>query len=279
MSFKKPADLFDLSGKTALVTGSSRGLGHEFAGTLAAAGARVVLHATNTELLNQVESDFKAQGLDVCSCAANLLVQSEIDKLVKFCKQNVGHIDILVANAGVEHMELVQDLSTDGIQYQFQVNVFAPMLLTSALVPDMKKNGWGRLIYLSSISAHQGQGMTGHSIYSASKAALDGFLHTASVEVGPFGITANSISPGVFLTDMAKDNMASHGEAGKQLYDAYAAMTAVGHWGDPENLAGALLLLASDAGSYITGTTVLVDGGTRVMQLPAAPQNPAETFN
>ena len=132
----------------------------------------------------------------------------------------------------------------------------------------MKEKGWGRLIYLSSISAYQGQGSSGHSVYSATKVAINGFLQTASMELGRHGITANSIVPGVFLTDMAKGGLAALGETGQGVYDGYANMTSLGRWGDPSELEGALLLLASDAGSYISGTALFVDGGARIAALP-----------
>lgn len=272
MPVKNPLELFDLTDRTALVTGASRGLGRQFAFALASAGARVVLNATKEQLLGEVEAEMREQGYDVYRCVANLKQPAEIDKLVTACKQEVGHIDILVANAGIEIPGYVDAVTDEAIQDTLQVNLVAPMQLTRALVPDMKKNKWGRLIYLSSISGFQGQGKTGHAVYSAVKAALRGYVQTASMEVGPFGITANAIAPGVFLTDMAKNGMKAMGEAGEQFYNAYASMTALGRWGNPvHELTGPLLLLASDAGAYISGTTLLVDGGARAAALPSAP--------
>lgn len=269
MSIKTPSELFNLTGKTALVTGSSRGLGKEFASALAAAGAQVMLNATQEKLLNEVETELKTQGFSVYSCAANLKDSSEIDKLVKVCQEKLGHVDILVANAGIELPGFIDSVSDETIQDSLQVNLVAPMQLTRALVPDMKKNKWGRLIYLSSISGFQGQGQTGHAVYSATKSALQGYLQTASMEVGPYGITANAIAPGVFLTDMAKDSLDEMGEVGQQFYNDYASMTALGRWGNTrDEIIGPVLLLASDAGGYITGSTLLVDGGARAAALP-----------
>lgn len=265
---KTPDQIFDLSGKTALVTGSSRGLGKQFAGALAAAGAEVMLTATRIETLKEVEDELRAAGFKAHSFAANMCEQADIDALVANCHEVMAGVDILVANAGIEIGELVEDISNVALHTALQVNLAAPIQLTRALSPGMKQKGWGRLIYLSSISGYQGQGNSGHSVYSATKAGINGFLQTASMELGKHGITANSIVPGVFLTDMAKDGLKALGEAGQGVYDAYANMTALGRWGDPVELEGALLLLASDAGSYISGTALFIDGGARAAALP-----------
>lgn len=266
---KTPAELFDLTGKTALVTGSSRGLGMQFARALATAGAEVMLTATQIESVKKVEEEFRAAGLQAHSFAANMCEQADMDALVANCQEVMGGVDILVANAGMEANELVEDITNEALHKTIQVNLAAPIQLTRALTSGMKEKGWGRLIYLSSISGYQGQGDSGHSVYSATKIGLNGFLQTASMELGRHGITANSIVPGVFLTDMAKDGLEALGEAGQGVYTAYASMTALGRWGDPsEELAGALLLLASDAGSYISGSALFVDGGARAASLP-----------
>ena len=266
---KTPAEIFDLTGKTALVTGSSRGLGKQFARALAAAGAEVMLTATQLESVKKVEEEFHAAGLKAHSFAANMCEQADMDALVANCEEVMGGVDILVANAGIEIGERVEDISNEAMQKAIQVNLAAPIQLSRAVTPGMKKKGWGRLIYLSSISGYQGQGGTGHSVYSATKVAINGFLQTAAMELGRSGITANSIVPGVFLTDMAKDGLEALGEDGEGIYNNYAAMTALGRWGDPAaELDGAVLLLASDAGSYITGSALFVDGGARAAAMP-----------
>ena len=265
---RSPQEIFDLTGKTALVTGSSRGLGKQFAGTLAAAGAEVMLTATQIDSVKKVEDEFRAAGFKAHSFAANMCEQADMDALVANCQEVMGGVDILVANAGIEIAELVEDITNEAMQRAIQVNLAAPIQLTRALSPGMKDKGWGRLIYLSSISGYQGQGDTGHSVYSATKVGINGFLQTVSMELGRHGITANSIVPGVFLTDLAKDGLEAQGAAGQGLYNAYASMTSLGRWGDPAELEGALLLLASEAGSYISGSALFVDGGARATAVP-----------
>jgi NAD(P)-dependent dehydrogenase (short-subunit alcohol dehydrogenase family) len=128
----------------------------------------------------------------------------------------------------------------------------------------MKANGWGRIIYISSVVASISS-RDGHGVYSASKSALEGYARTAAVELGQYGVTVNCIAPGVYLTDLPKARFETMpADLAKQIYDTYANMTAMMRWGDPSELEGPLLLLASDAGSYITGTTLHIDGGLSI---------------
>src|SRR5260370_41677124 len=134
-----------------------------------------------------------------------------------------------------------------------EINLHSVMVMTRALVPPMKQRGWGRVIHIASIMGLVSN--AGRDAYSASKAALIGMARASALELGPFGITVNCLAPGPFLTDLPGRLLS------QEEKDRFAKRTALGRWGDPKELIGPALLLASDAGSYITGATLVVDGG------------------
>jgi NAD(P)-dependent dehydrogenase (short-subunit alcohol dehydrogenase family) len=249
---------FDLSGRVALVTGGSKGLGKAMARGFAEAGADVVISSRHEDELKsalaEIRSGTSVRGLSV---VADLTRRSEAERLAKAALAEMGHIDILVNNAGSnipEEIDKITDANWDRI---LELNLSSCMALTRALVPQMKSRKWGRVIYISSIMGLASK--AGRDVYSATKSALIGLARANALELGRDGITANCLAPGPFLTDLP----------GKILSDAekatFAGRTAVGRWGDPKELAGPALLLASDAGSYITGQTLVVDGGTLCM--------------
>jgi NAD(P)-dependent dehydrogenase (short-subunit alcohol dehydrogenase family) len=153
-------------------------------------------------------------------------------------------------------IDQVEDAAWDTMM---ELNLHSAMRLTRALVPGMKERRWGRVIHISSVLGIGGK--EGRNGYCASKAAVIGLTHASAIDLGPFGVTVNCIAPGPFLTDLP----------GKLLNDAqkkhFADRTAMGRWGRPEEIAGPALLLASDAGSYITGSTLVVDGGCTIRVL------------
>ena len=164
-----------------------------------------------------------------------------------------GRVDVLVNNAGSNIPQAVDEIDDAKWDQIVELNLTSCMRLTRALVPQMKSRNWGRVIHISSV-----MGLTskpGRSAYSATKAALIGMARAMALDLGPFGITVNCLAPGPFLTDLPASVLS------KTEQQTFADRTAVGRWADPRELAGPALLLASDAGSYITGTTISVDGG------------------
>ncbi len=250
-----PSSLFDLTGKTALVTGGSRGLGKAMARGFAEAGADVFISSRNEDELRDA-ADFIRRGLEVRVefAPADMTDRAAVARLAAVAAERLGKIDILVNNAGSNNpqaIDAVVDADWDRI---VELNLSSVMALTRAVAPGMKQRRWGRIIHISSIMGLASK--EGRNSYSATKAALVGMCKATAQDLGAFGITCNCIAPGPFLTDLP----------GKMLSDAekakFAERTAVGRWGDPRELAGPALLLASDAGSYITGTVLVVDGGT-----------------
>ena len=249
------SSLFDLTGKTALVTGGSRGLGKAMARGFAEAGADVFISSRHEDELREAAA-FVRRGLDarVEFATADMTDRAAVARLAQVAAERLGKIDILVNNAGSNNpqaIDAVVDADWDRI---VELNLNSVMALTRAVAPGMKQRRWGRIIHISSIMGLASK--EGRNSYSATKAALVGMCKATAQDLGAFGITCNCIAPGPFLTDLP----------GKMLTDAekakFAERTAVGRWGDPRELAGPALLLASDAGSYITGTVLVVDGGT-----------------
>ena len=165
----------------------------------------------------------------------------------------MGRVDVLINNAGTNVPQPVAEVRDKDWDRVLEINLSSIMALTRALVPQMKERRWGRIIHISSILGFIAK--SGRSVYCATKSALLGLARAEAVELGEFGITVNCIAPGPFLTDLPARLLSD--EEKRQ----FAQRTAVGRWGAPDELIGPALLLASEAGSYITGTTLVVDGG------------------
>lgn len=247
--------LFNLQGKVALVTGGSKGLGKAMALGFAEAGAAVFLCSRHGDELEAAASEIrKKTNADVAFTTADMSIREESARLAKAALDRFGRVDILVNNAGSnvpQAIDVIKDADWDRI---VELNLSSCMALTRAIVPQMKERRWGRIIHISSIMGLASK--AGRNCYSATKSALLGLARASALDLGRHGITVNCIAPGPFLTDLPGSVLTA---TEKQ---AFADRTAVGRWGDPRELAGPALLLASDAGSYITGTCLTVDGGT-----------------
>jgi NAD(P)-dependent dehydrogenase (short-subunit alcohol dehydrogenase family) len=249
-----PHSRFDLGGKTALVTGGSKGLGKAMARGLAEAGADIVISSRHEEELRPALDDIlKDTGRMGCYLTADLSKRDQTKRLAAQALERMGHIDILINNAGsnkVGPVDQVRDEDWDAIM---ELNLNSVMALTRALAPGMKARRWGRIVHISSIMGYVSK--EGRNIYSATKTALIGLARSEALDLGPYNVTVNCLAPGPFLTDLP----------GKMLSDAekqeFARRTALGRWGDPEELVGPVLFLASDAASYVTGATLVIDGG------------------
>lgn len=246
--------IFDLTGKVALVTGGSRGLGKAMARGLVEAGADVVISSRHEDELKPALAEI-LQGTNRRGVyhVADMAKRDEVRKLAAFALEKMGKIDILINNAGINVPQRVDEFKDEDWDRIMEVNLNSIMVLTRALVPQMKQRKWGRVIHISSIMGIVSNG--GRNAYSATKAALIGYAKASALDLGAFGITVNCIAPGPFLTDMPGRILSAEEK------ERFAKMTALNRWADPKELVGPALLLASDAGSYITGTALVVDGG------------------
>lgn len=249
-----PKSLFDLTGKIALVTGGSKGLGKAMARGLAEAGADIVISSRHEEELRPaLEEILAGTGRKGCYFVADLSKREETKRLAKEALERMGRIDILINNAGSNKVGPVDKVSDHDWDAIMELNLNSVMALTRALTPGMKERRWGRVVHISSIMGYVSK--EGRNIYSATKTALIGLARSEALDLGPFNVTVNCLAPGPFLTDLPGKMLS---EAEKQ---EFARRTALGRWGDPKELVGPVLFLASDAGSYVTGTTLVIDGG------------------
>ncbi len=246
--------LFDLTGKVALVTGGSKGLGKAMARGLVEAGADIAISSRSEGELNAALKDILAgtqrQGIAI---AVDLAKRQESKSLAEQVLNHFGKVDILVNNAGSNIVAPIDGIKDEDWDYILELNLSSAMALTRAVVPGMKERRWGRIIHISSTFGFVSKEK--RNVYSATKSGLLGMTRASSMDVGPYGITVNCIAPGPFLTDLP---MSLLSEAEKK---AFSDHTSLGRWGQPDELKGPVVFLASDAAAYVTGTCLVVDGG------------------
>jgi NAD(P)-dependent dehydrogenase (short-subunit alcohol dehydrogenase family) len=250
--------LFSLAGKTALVTGSSRGLGLQMAEALGEQGARIVISARKQAELDEAVAHLKSRGVDASAIAVDLAIDAQVQPFVDAAMERLGHIDILVNNAGASWGAPAEDYPLEAWDKVMNLNIRSIFLVTQAVgKASMIPRRYGRIINISSIAGLAGNPPnTMKTIaYNTSKGALVNFTRTLAGEWGRYGITVNSIAPGFFPSKMTKGLLAAIGE------ETLAKEAPLGRIGDDEDLKGATVLFASDAGKHITGQTLAVDGG------------------
>jgi len=247
-------DIFKIKDRVALVTGGSKGLGKAMARGLAEAGADIIISSRHEEELRPaLDEILKGTGRRGIFVVADMAKRSDVKRLADTALEKMGRVDILVNNAGTNTPQPIDQIKDEDWDRVREINLDSVMLLTRALVPQMKSRGWGRIIHISSVMALVAN--AGRNTYCATKAALMGLARASALDLGGNGITVNCIAPGPFLTDLPGRLLS------QQEKDAFAKMTALNRWADPTELVGPVLLLASEAGSYITGETLVVDGG------------------
>ena len=247
-------ELFSLAGRTALVTGGSRGIGQAMAEALAMAGANLVISSRHEDELREalaaIMEGRPGEGIYVVADLAN---REEAAVLADAALERFGAVDVLVHNAGNTAHEACDEITDAAWDDVLGVHLNAAMALTRALSPAMKENRWGRIIFTTSLLAFQG--MAERGAYSAAKGALTSLARGIANDLGPYGITANCIAPGAFATEMQKRWLPP------ELKAVVDGRSTIGRGGEPEELMGPVLLLASDAGSFISGSTIPVEGG------------------
>lgn len=247
-----PRDLFDLTGRVALVTGASSGLGRRCALVLHRAGAKIVAVARRKEKLDQLMAEI---GEDNClAIAADVANRSALVDLVADAAQAFGAPDILVNAAGVNTREAADDVTDAGWDQTLELNLSAPFFLAQALAPAMKKQNWGRIINFASLQTTRA--FPGGIAYGASKAGVGQLTRAMAEAWSRSGINANALGPGFFPTELTNAVFQDDARAARN-----AAQTCIGRNGGLNDMDGPLLFLASDASAYVTGQVLMVDGG------------------
>lgn len=244
------------NGRVALVTGASRGIGRAVALGLAEAGFDIVLNdiARHEGELHAVKDEVEARGRRCFAATADVSRKAEVRAMVAGAIAAAGRIDAVVNNAGILISNSVEDLEEEQWDAVLDVNAKGTFLVIQALLPHMRERRYGRIVNIASIGGKHGAPLQAH--YSASKAAVMGFTRVLAQEVGPDGITANCVCPGIIVTDMGRTNLADQANV-----DKWVGVTALRRLGQPEDVAGPVTFLASDASAFVTGQTLNVWGG------------------
>lgn len=248
--------MFSLKGHKALVTGSSRGIGKAIAFALARAGAHVVLHGSKpSAALNESLKEAQSEGLSVSMAISSIGSEEELVLMKRSLEeQGDGDIDILVLNASTQCYMKVHEFDSSTFEDMFKTNLASSFRLINQYVPYMKEQGWGRIISIGSVNQERPAGR--FSVYAATKAAQLNLMKTCAADFAPFGVTVNTITPGVIYTDRNAKTLSDEAFA-QQILSKIPA----GRFGAAEDCAGAAVFLASDAASYVVGADIAVAGG------------------
>jgi len=244
----------NLKDKVAIVTGARRGIGEAIALKLAEGGAKVVVTDISKEDCQKVVEKIKSLGSEGLALKLDVTKEDEIKSVVKETKEKFGKVDILVNNAGIFMQNNLEDMETSEINKMLDINLRGAIMCIKHVLPGMKEQKYGKIVNISSIAGFVGFDLS--SIYCASKGALVNLTRELALDLGPYKINVNGVAPGVIATEMTKDMLSD-----EKIKAALLLNIPYGRIGKSEDIASAVAFLVSDESEYITGQTLVVDGG------------------
>jgi gluconate 5-dehydrogenase len=247
-------EMFSLKGKCALITGASRGLGYAIAEALASAGAQTILHGRDRAALDRARAAFAQRGWACSIIIGEMTDESGVRSMARRLLAQHGCIDILVNNAGGNIRKGLLQASSADWREVLEMDLTACFTLTQEVAPKMIEAGWGRIINMGSVMSVVSR--AGIPAYAAAKHGVAGLTRALAAELGSKGVTVNAICPGFFLTEANEVHLQN-----PKFTNWVQERTPLGRWGDPKEVGCAAIFLASDAGSYVNGHLLMVDGG------------------
>ena len=254
------SDMFSLKGKIALVTGASYGIGFAIATGFAAAGATIVFNDIKQELVDKGLAAYKEKGIDAHGYVCDVTDEDAVNALVAQIERDVGGIDILVNNAGIIKRIPMCEMSAKDFRQVIDVDLNAPFIVSKAVIPSMIQKGHGKIINICSMMSELGRETV--SAYAAAKGGLKMLTRNICSEYGQYNIQCNGIGPGYIATPQTAPLREKQPDGSKHPFDSFIlAKTPANRWGDPEDLIGPAVFLASDASDFVNGHILYVDGG------------------
>ena len=251
---------FSLEGKVALVTGASYGIGYAIASGLAKAGAKIVFNDIKQELVDKGLEAYKADGIEAKGYVCDVTDEDAVAELIAKIEKEVGVVDILVNNAGIIKRIPMHEMSASEFRQVIDVDLNAPFIMSKAVIPSMIKKGHGKIINICSMMSELGRETV--SAYAAAKGGLKMLTKNICSEYGAQNIQCNGIGPGYIATPQTAPLREPQPDGSKHPFDSFIlAKTPAERWGDPEDLVGPAIFLASDASNFVNGHVLYVDGG------------------
>ena len=251
---------FSLEGKVALVTGGAYGIGFAMAEAMAQAGAKIAFNCRGQEHMEKALADYKEKGIDAKGYLCDVTDEAQVADMVAAIKEELGVIDILVNNAGIIKRIPMTEMSVEDFRQVVDIDLNAPFIMAKAVIPDMIKKGHGKIINICSMMSELGRETV--SAYAAAKGGLKMLTKNIASEYGEYNIQCNGIGPGYIATPQTAPLREPQADGSRHPFDQFIlAKTPMARWGNPEDLAGPAVFLASDASNFVNGHILYVNGG------------------
>lgn len=251
---------FSLEGKVALVTGGAYGIGFAMAEAYAQAGAKIAFNCRGQEHMDQALADYKAKGIDAKGYLCDVTDEAQVKEMVAAIKKDLGSIDILVNNAGIIKRIPMTEMSVEEFRQVIDIDLNAPFIVSKAVIPDMIEKGHGKIINICSMMSELGRETV--SAYAAAKGGLKMLTKNICSEYGEYNIQCNGIGPGYIATPQTAPLREPQEDGSRHPFDQFIiSKTPAARWGDPADLMGPAVFLASEASDFVNGQILYVDGG------------------